>query len=151
MGEKPRPRDLELARHGDVVFFSKEFAECIFAESLNRPDCSPEAFLEWVGENDKIRKGGLAVCAWGASGARARRRSETFTSAAFPPLGGVKDPVGAGDSFNGAMIRALSSGRSPKDALSFACKVASFKVGVMGFRPIADNAELKVDLLPAAS
>jgi len=140
--EKPRPRDLDLAIYGDVVFFSKEFAECIFRDSLGRSGCTPEAFLEWAVVSGKVRKGALAVCAWGASGARARREQNTFTSTAFEPPNGIKDPVGAGDSFNGAMISALAMNWAPQEALVFACKVAGFKIGVFGFHPIGDNPDM---------
>jgi len=140
--EKPRPKDLNLAIHGDVVFFSKEFAECIFRDSLGSSECTPEAFLEWVVGSGKLRQGALAICAWGASGARARRGHETFTSLAFPPPGGIKDPVGAGDTFNGTMISALSLGWAPQEALGLACQVAGFKIGVFGFKPIREISSL---------
>ena len=38
------------------------------------------------------------------------------------------DTVGAGDTFNGALVVALSEGRALPDAIRFACKAAAISV-----------------------
>mmetsp|Transcript_52164 Transcript_52164/g.118704 ORF Transcript_52164/g.118704 Transcript_52164/m.118704 type:complete len:308 (+) Transcript_52164:3-926(+) len=139
--EKPRARDLVLAKFADVVFCSREFAECCFRDVAGSATCNASQFLLWMVEKDHVRPGTLVICAWGADGAWARLGESEHHAAACPPLHGVIDPVGAGDTFNGAVIRALSTGVEWASALEFGCRVAGFKIGVHGFEDIATHAD----------
>lgn len=79
---------------------------------------------------------GAVICPWGETGASAMKTNgHLVTSTSFPPAV-VVDTLGAGDTFNGAAIFALNSGKNLKDSLTFACKVAGAKCGMMGFRGI---------------
>lgn len=79
----------------------------------------------------------LVVVPWGTAGARAREVGDgavSFTPA-FPPPGGraVVDTVGAGDTFNAAVIAALLRGLSVGAAIEFGARIAGAKVGVHGY------------------
>ena len=54
-----------------------------------------------------------------------------MTSPAFPPEV-VVDTLGAGDTFNAATIFALNAGKSLSEAVTFGCRVAGTKCGMMG-------------------
>ena len=55
-----------------------------------------------------------------------------FVSAAYPP-NQVVDTIGAGDTFNAALIHSLSSNKTLQDALSYSCEVAGAKCGLIGY------------------
>ncbi|NXJ72916.1 KHK Ketohexokinase, partial [Rostratula benghalensis] len=73
------------------------------------------------------------ICAWAEAGADALGPDgELVHSDAFPPETLV-DTLGAGDTFNAAVIFALSEGKSLQDALTFGCRIAGKKCGIQGF------------------
>ena len=55
-----------------------------------------------------------------------------YESRAFPPEKLV-DTLGAGDTFNAGIIHSLSRGKSVSEALTYACKLAGTKCGMVGF------------------
>ncbi|KAG8007215.1 Ketohexokinase [Nibea albiflora] len=59
-------------------------------------------------------------------------------SDAFPPKNLV-DTLGAGDTFNAAVIYTLSNGGSLQDALTFGCRVAGRKCGFHGYDRIGEK------------
>ncbi|MEM8663791.1 MAG: ribokinase [Pseudomonadota bacterium] len=62
------------------------------------------------------------------------------------PVGEVRDTTGAGDAFNGGFATALSEGRSPLDAVRFACATASLSVTRLGTAPAMPMRE-EIELL----
>ena len=89
---------------------------------------------------------GTVICAWGEKGAMARTwDGQVAKSPSFPP-DKVVDTLAAGDTFNAAVILALSHHRSLQDALTFGCKIAGAKCGMVAFDGLKDwmeeNAEL---------
>ncbi|NWT81870.1 KHK Ketohexokinase, partial [Lanius ludovicianus] len=73
------------------------------------------------------------ICAWAEEGADAMGpNGELVHSDAFPPET-LTDTLGAGDTFNAAVIFALAEGRTLQDALTFGCQIAGRKCGIQGF------------------
>ncbi|KAM6324203.1 ketohexokinase [Aegotheles albertisi] len=122
--EKPREELLELLGLGDVVFISKDLAQHFGHQS------APEALR---GLRSRVRPGATLICAWAEKGADAvGPDGELVHADAFPPETLV-DTLGAGDTFNAAVIFALSEGKSLQDALTFGCRIAGRKCGIQGF------------------
>lgn len=106
------------------VFISKDLARHFGYRS------APEALQ---GLRDRVQPGATLICAWAEEGADAvGPDGELVHSDAFPPETLV-DTLGAGDTFNAAVIFALSAGRSLQDALTFGCQIAGRKCGIQGF------------------
>ncbi|XP_038553600.1 ketohexokinase isoform X2 [Micropterus salmoides] len=126
--EKARDALYQLFPHGDVVFVSKDVAR-------HFGFLSAEAALK--GLYSRVKKGAVLVCAWGEKGADALGPDGLVVhSDAFPPETLV-DTLGAGDTFNSAVIYTLSNGGSLQDALTFGCRVAGKKCGFHGYDGIA--------------
>lgn len=112
-----------LMGHVDYAFVSKDVAQ-----HLGFTDCrtAVEGFVQ------HSKHGGAVICPWGDKGAAAKRKDcPMVVSPAFPPAV-IMDTIGAGDTFNAAAIFALNSGKSLQDTVTFACKVAGAKCGMMG-------------------
>ncbi|XP_023801887.1 ketohexokinase, partial [Cyanistes caeruleus] len=91
---------------------------------------APEALQ---GLRGRIQPGATLICAWAEEGADALGPDgELVHSDAFPPETLV-DTLGAGDTFNAAVIFALAEGRTLQDALTFGCRIAGRKCGIQGF------------------
>ncbi|KAK9529649.1 hypothetical protein VZT92_013728 [Zoarces viviparus] len=128
--EKTREPLYQLFPHGDVVFVSKDVAR-------HFGFLSAEAALK--GLYSRVKQGAVLVCAWAEKGADALGPDGSVVhSDAFPPEALV-DTLGAGDTFNSAVIYTLSNGGSLQDALTFGCRVAGRKCGFHGYDGIAEN------------
>ncbi|XP_077008498.1 ketohexokinase isoform X3 [Tamandua tetradactyla] len=122
--EKPREELFQLFGYGDVVFVSKDVARHLGFQS------AVEALRGLYG---RVRKGAWLVCAWAEQGADALGPDgRLLHSDAFPPPR-VLDTLGAGDTFNAAVIFSLSQGKGMQEALRFGCQVAGKKCGLQGF------------------
>ncbi|KAI3369664.1 hypothetical protein L3Q82_024502 [Scortum barcoo] len=81
----------------------------------------------------------VLVCAWAEKGADALGPDGLVVhSDAYPPETLV-DTLGAGDTFNSAVIYTLSNGGSLQDALTFGCKIAGRKCGFHGYDGIIEK------------
>nr|XP_040058561.1 ketohexokinase isoform X4 [Gasterosteus aculeatus aculeatus] len=128
--EKTREPLYELFPHGDVVFVSKDVARHFGFLSAG-------AALQ--GLRGRLKPGAVLVCAWAEKGADALGPDGSVVhSDAFPPETLV-DTLGAGDTFNSAVIYTLSNGGSLQDALTFGCRVAGRKCGFQGYDGIGEN------------
>ncbi|NXT21913.1 KHK Ketohexokinase, partial [Syrrhaptes paradoxus] len=122
--EKPREELVQLMALGHVVFISKDLAQHFGYRS------APEALQ---GLRSRVQPGATLICAWAEEGADAvGPDGELVHADAFPPETLV-DTLGAGDTFNAAVIFALSAGRTLQDALTFGCRIAGRKCGIQGF------------------
>ncbi|XP_037108483.1 ketohexokinase isoform X5 [Syngnathus acus] len=127
--EKPREKLYQLFPHADVVFVSKDVARHLGFTT-------PQSALQ--GLRGRLRAGAVLICAWAEKGADAVDADGTLLhSDAFPPKR-VVDTLGAGDTFNAAVIHKLANGCSLQDALTFGCSVAGAKCGFHGYDAIAD-------------
>ncbi|XP_042302163.1 ketohexokinase isoform X6 [Sceloporus undulatus] len=125
--EKPRAELYQLLGYGDVVFVSKDVAKDLGFSS------APEAVQ---GLHGRVKAGAILICAWAEKGADAVGPDGLLVhSDAFPPET-VVDTLGAGDTFNAAVILALSRGEPLHDALTYGCQVAGRKCGVHGYDEI---------------
>ncbi|XP_065109564.1 ketohexokinase isoform X3 [Paramisgurnus dabryanus] len=122
--EKTREPLYQLFPHGDVVFVSKDVARHFGFDTAS-------AALK--GFSNRLRKGATLICAWAEKGADAMGPDGTvFHSDAFPPEKLV-DTLGAGDTFNAAVIYTLANGGGLQPALTFGCQIAGKKCGVHGY------------------
>ncbi|XP_042681966.1 ketohexokinase isoform X1 [Centrocercus urophasianus] len=120
----PRRRLVRLGRGRGQVFISKDLAKHFgyntAAEALR-------------GLRGRVRPGAIMICAWAEEGADALEPDGTLVHVdAFPPERLV-DTLGAGDTFNAAVIFALSGGQNLRDALTFGCRIAGKKCGIHGY------------------
>ena len=71
-----------------------------------------------------LKAGGRLVIAWGESGACGWEDGEGFfICPAFSPPGGVVDTLGAGDTFNAAVIGCLAGGLGLRRSVELGCQV----------------------------
>ena len=100
-----------------------------------------EAVAAWRG---RLKAGAGLVVAWGEEGATcyhpADNNGQIFSCPAFSPPGGVVDTLGAGDTFNAAVIGALAAGLPLSRSVSLACRLAGIKVGFRGFAGLKGEA-----------
>ncbi|XP_029943258.1 ketohexokinase isoform X3 [Salarias fasciatus] len=122
--EKTREPLYQLFPLADVVFISKDVARHFGFHSA-------EAALR--GLYSRVKPGAVLLCAWAEKGAEALGPDGMLIhSDAFPPEALV-DTLGAGDTFNAAVIYKLSRGEHLKDAVTFGCRVAGRKCGFHGY------------------
>ena len=92
-----------------------------------------------AGLRSRLKEGGGLVVAWGELGAAsfhpAENNGEVFSCPAAPPQGGVLDTLGAGDTFNAAVIGGLAAGLSLSKSVSLK-SFASFDPASPGLRTL---------------
>ena len=72
------------------------------------------------------------ICPWGEKGACAiGPNGKVIRCPAFSPAK-VVDTLGAGDTFNGAVIHSLNKGDTLREAVTFGCRIAGQKCGQYG-------------------
>ncbi|CEG71590.1 hypothetical protein RMATCC62417_07299 [Rhizopus microsporus] len=126
--EKPDRPDIDmLLSRGDVVFFSKLYAE-------KRGYDDPSCFLRDY--QTRCRSSAILFCTWGAKGATCLHHGNIFHSPALP-VEQVIDTIGAGDTFVAGIICYLNQGYELDVALQCACHLASKKVSQFGFERLA--------------
>lgn len=121
--EKPREGIAAVLQLPDVLICSRGYAQHCGQQT-------PEGFLQWLRQQ---HPGNTGVTAWGEAGAYGYAADVPLChSPAFPPQSGVLDTLGAGDTFNAALIGTLANHENLERALNFACKLAGAKCGTEG-------------------
>ena len=121
--EKPRDGIDALFTRADVLLFSREYG-------LARGFSDPLSLLGSVRE--KCPHANL-FCSWGDAGAAALdSQGNAYENAAFVPAA-VVDTLGAGDTFNAAVISGYLEGLGTSTILARACRLAGEKCGQYGF------------------
>jgi ketohexokinase len=119
--EKPRDGVDALFPYARLLLFSSAFA----AERRE----TPESLLRRIGNETQTAD---LVCTMSGDGAIGLSRTgEVLSSAAYPPAELI-DTIGAGDTFNAAMIDALARRKTLAEAMEFACRLAGHKCGQAG-------------------
>ena len=121
--EKPRDGIGALFGLADVLLCSRGFAR-------HYGNGGPHAFLTWMQQR---APGATIVLAWGEGGAYGLVPGGQPCHAPAMPPSEVVDALGAGDTFNAAMIDSLVAGASLQQALTRACALAGRKCGMTGF------------------
>jgi ketohexokinase len=121
--EKPRDGMARLYPHADLMIFSAAIADSL--------GVSPSRLLEQVRAGNPRA---VLVCTLGENGAVALdAENHLVSSPGFAPER-VVDTIGAGDTFNAALIDAMLRGLPLAEALRFACRLAGRKCGQRGFQ-----------------
>ncbi|MGD2055257.1 MAG: PfkB family carbohydrate kinase [Gammaproteobacteria bacterium] len=127
--EKPRPGMKRLFALAGVLLFSRDYARHYGYES-------PEKLLRAV--HNRYPDADL-FCTWGERGAAAlNRQGQEFHQTAMIP-DRVIDTLGAGDTFNAAIIHGCLGGLETGVLLEQACRLAGRKCAQTGFTGLSDE------------
>ena len=121
--EKNREHLNQLFGLADIYLFAKNYAN-----SLGFND----ARLFLTEQRNNILQGDL-ICAWGEQGAYASTQQNGFLYQPAFKVNKLVDTLGAGDTFNAAIILAQLANKNWPESLSFACKLAAIKCSQQGF------------------
>uniref|UniRef100_A0A8B9QZ81 Ketohexokinase n=1 Tax=Apteryx owenii TaxID=8824 RepID=A0A8B9QZ81_APTOW len=118
-----------------IVLYDTDLPD-VTACDFEQVDLSQYKWIHW-----EVRPGAVLTPGQGAGAgwalvapapAAGQAEARLVHSDAFPP-DAVVDTLGAGDTFNAAVIFALSEGQSLQEAITFGCRVAGRKCGVQGY------------------
>lgn len=121
--EKPRENIETLLPLADLLICSRHFAH-----HFGQHD--PQVFLCWM--RQQVPQACI-IAAWGEQGAYALGPGDAICHARAMPPGHVVDTLGAGDTFNAAVIDAAIRGVAVPELLQSACELAGAKCGHYGF------------------
>nr|BAN20789.1 ketohexokinase [Riptortus pedestris] len=134
--EKPRQGLLNLAAVVDLVLVGKDFSI-----PLGWNDMS--STLDHM--KTLVKPSAIVISTWGEKGATGLGPDgEKIHCPAYSPER-VVDTIGAGDTFNAAIIHAMNRNLTLKGALDFACRVAGCKVGLEGFNGLERFTESRIN------
>ena len=121
--EKPRDNINVLYKLADVLICSRHFAR-----QVGHTD--PQGFLTWMRQQAPQA---CIIAAWGEQGAYGLGSSDELCHSPAEPPAQIVDTLGAGDTFNAAVIDAAISKTSIPELLRAACRLAGEKCGRSGF------------------
>ncbi len=120
--EKQRHDIEQLFDYPDVLIFSR-----VFVEQSGYHEPTP-----FLAEMRKLYQAKHLVCAWGDQGAYAIDEEGTSIYSPAHPVSPVVETLGAGDTFNAALINAFIQQEPLDAALYQACELAAYKCGITG-------------------
>jgi len=124
--EKPRPKIGALIKYAGTLFFSKNY---VLEQEDNNSERAPMRFLQQLHQQYPEKR---IICAWGEDGAYGIDHHGVIHHAPARPPPKIVDTLGAGDTFNAAVINSLISGLNLDSALNEGCRIAGEKCGHMG-------------------
>jgi len=132
--EKLRPTIESLYEGAKLLLYSRNYVQSCGAmvDEMN----NPIAFLQ---AQQQIVPTAEHVCSWAEQGAWGVDRQGTIVHSPAMSLPRVVDTLGAGDTFNAAIIHAKLAGLSLADCLRDACRLASQKCAQQGLRGIVSR------------
>jgi len=127
--EKPREAIESLCEGAKLLLYSRSYAQ--FHNVTNSKMSNPVAFLQ---ARQHLTPMAEHICSWAGQGAwGVGQQGEVLHSPAMN-LPRTVDTLGAGDTFNAAIIHAKLAGLSLADCLRDACQLAGQKCARQGFR-----------------
>ncbi|MDH5483970.1 MAG: PfkB family carbohydrate kinase [Gammaproteobacteria bacterium] len=123
--EKDRPGIEQLFPIGDVIFFSRPYAEATGFTTAK------ECLLHYA----NIYPDKRLSCTWGSDGAWAIAHGQLLHCPAYN-AGKIVDTLAAGDTYNAAMIHALGQGLDIRQALQQSCELAAKKCTQFGINKL---------------
>ena len=127
----PVSLELEKPRDGiDALFGLADVLICSSGFAKHGGSATPDEFLRWMQQRAPQAR---IVLASGEQGAYGLDAPGTIHHAAAMPPASMVNTLGAGDTFNAAIIHAALAKASMPAMLSAACRLAGAKCGVHGF------------------
>ena len=127
--EKQRDGIEQLFNYPDILIFSRAYVE----------QCGYFEATPFLMEMRKLYQANHMVCAWGEQGAYAIDEEGNSIHSPAHPVSQIVETLGAGDTFNAALINAYIQGEPLDAALYQACELAAYKCGINGFEFVLNS------------
>lgn len=136
--EKKRDENLLLTKYADVAFLGRDYAEILGC--FDKKTASYKLKELTTTDDRYMNKNLLIICPFGTDGAAALdANGNYFESPIFPPVDGIVDTLGAGDTFCAGTLNSLMSDFTDvKTAIKEGCRISGYKCGFFGYDCVKD-------------